>query len=399
MNYEEPFRSCYLFGALRYLANLKDTVCLIHGPTGCSFFCRNSVMILNGYKDTVEHSGPRIFSTCFNDDDVVFGGQKKLERAINDIYNKYHPKIIFVLNCCVTEIIGENIKDVANLLGDKLGCKIFTLNSAGFKGDHKVGMINAGNLLIDSLSDNNINKEKNTLNILGEFNINLNTTQELKKYLTAGRIKVNTIFPATSTIEEINNIGSAELNYVVCNNASKNIAKKLENKFNIHSIYNNFGFFGVENSYSILEEIFNFFNIKNRDYQNIYIKTKKELKKFYDKLNGKTAIIISGNRRSLGYANLLNELGIKIKCIFTEKPLEEFNKEDYYKFTDKVLIEENSDDLRKIIEELKPDFVFSTFGEIVYPYKTIFRPKEDFAGFEGAIRFAEYLVNYEGGKR
>ena len=59
MNYEEPFRSCYLFGALRYLANLKDTVCLIHGPTGCSFFCRNSVMILNGYKDTVEHEGPK----------------------------------------------------------------------------------------------------------------------------------------------------------------------------------------------------------------------------------------------------------------------------------------------------------------------------------------------------
>ena len=259
-------------------------------------------------------------------------------------------------------------------------------------------MINAGNLLINSLTDLNVEKKQNTINILGEFNINLNTTLELKKYLTNGGININTIFPATSTIEEIKKMGCAGLNYVVCNNASKNIAKKLENKFNIDSIYNNFGFFGIENCYFILEEIFNYFNIENREYNDIYLKTKQEIKKYQDKLNGKTAIIISGNRRSLGYANLLNELGVKIKCIFTEKPLEEFNKEDYYKFTDKVLIEENSDDLRNIIKELEPDFVFSTFGEIVYPHKTIFRPKEDFAGFEGAIRFAEYLINYEGGK-
>lgn len=399
MNYEEPFRSCYLFGALRYLANLKDSVCIIHGPTGCSFFCRNSVLILNGYKDTIEHESPRIFSTCFNDDDVVFGGQKKLEKAITEIYDKYKPKIIFVLNCCVTEIIGENINDIANILSEKLGCKILTLNSAGFKGDHKVGMINAGNLLIDSLCDNNAKKERNTINILGEFNINLNTTLELKKYLNDGGININTIFPATSTIEEINKIGIAELNYVVCNNASKNIAKKLEDKFGAKSIYNSYGFFGVENCYSILEAIFNYFNIEDRQYKEIYLKTRNEIKRYYNKLCGKTAIIISGNRRSLGYANILNELGVKIKCIFTEKPVEKFNKEDYYKFTDKVLIEEGSDDLRNIIEEMKPDFVFSTIGEVVYPYKTIFRPKEDFAGFEGAIRFAEYLINYEGGKK
>ena len=71
MKYCEPYQSCALFGALRYFANLKKTVCLINGPTGCTFYANNAVVRLNGYFNAQHRVDiPHIYCKDFNECDV-----------------------------------------------------------------------------------------------------------------------------------------------------------------------------------------------------------------------------------------------------------------------------------------------------------------------------------------
>lgn len=133
-----PFKSCSLFGSLRYLSNLKNVVCLIHGPSGCSFFNRGAMISLNGYYCSKQKVPiPKIYCTDFNENDTIFGGIEKLNKAVDEIVDKLSPEAIFILNCCVSEVIGENIDDVAANSSIKHGINIIPVHSAGFKGDHK----------------------------------------------------------------------------------------------------------------------------------------------------------------------------------------------------------------------------------------------------------------------
>lgn len=44
------------------------------------------------------------------------------------------------------------------------------------------------------------------------------------------------------------------------------------------------------------------------------------------------------------------------------------------------------------IDEINPDFIFSTLPEIVAPHKYLVRPEVDYSGFSGVIRMADYLI-------
>lgn len=389
-----PFRSCSLFGALRFLCNIKDSAIIIHGPSGCSFFNRNAMIRLNGYYSASSVVPiPKIYCTDFDENDVIFGGREKLEKAIDEIITELNPKVMFIMNCCVSEIIGEDINDVASEFEAKCSIPVIPVHSAGFKGDHKFGMKMASEILFQEFINRENVKDPKCVNILGDLDYFNHSSKELMKVLSEAGINNIHHVPGNCSIEELQTVSEASLNIITCGNASRHMAQLFKDTFDTPFIGNNASLFGIQNSYDTYLQIFEHLQLDSKTLLEKKKKAERELTNYLPFFKGKSAVIVSGTRRALGYAEIFKELGIDIKLIFSEYDPIYTNENDFMKYSKSVWLNEYPHDMIKKIEELNPDFIFSTLSELVAPYKYIARIDDDFAGFDGSIRMAQHLIS------
>jgi len=101
-SYEHCCSSCI---ALANLGKIEGVIPILHGPQACAFgnqigsmFCRPSRLLTIG--------------TTLKKSEVIFGGEGKLKEQIINVYNQYKPKIIVIINTCVPQLIGEDMKGV-----------------------------------------------------------------------------------------------------------------------------------------------------------------------------------------------------------------------------------------------------------------------------------------------
>ncbi|BAZ06547.1 nitrogenase MoFe cofactor biosynthesis protein NifE [Calothrix sp. NIES-3974] len=136
---------CSFDGAMIALVPITDAAHLVHGPIACagnSWGSRGSLS-----------SGPMLykmgFTTDLSENDVIFGGEKKLYQAILDIYHRYNPAAIFVYSTCVTALIGEDMDAVCQAAQKKIGTPVIPVNSPGFIGSKNLGNRAAGETLLE----------------------------------------------------------------------------------------------------------------------------------------------------------------------------------------------------------------------------------------------------------
>ena len=81
------------------LAPLKDVAIITHGPIGCGFYTwgtrRNKAKTDDG-RNFIEYC----LSTDMQEPDVVFGGEKKLKKAITETVDIFHPACIMICSTC-----------------------------------------------------------------------------------------------------------------------------------------------------------------------------------------------------------------------------------------------------------------------------------------------------------
>lgn len=392
MGYFEAYQSCSLFGALRYFANLKDSVCLINGPSGCSFYARNAIINLNGYFESLKKvSIPQIFTIGFSEEDVIFGNDKKVVNALNSIIKDNNPQMVFIFNCCVSEIIGCDIdqirSDMKQLYPD---ITFVTVHTAGFKGDQKYGMKLASQILADNFFLEKTRNDKLRVNILGDFDYFTRSTADLTKHLVAKGVKVNHI-PGKSSRSELLDAPNSCLNIITCQNAARYLAEIMQERFGIPYIGKGFDLYGVKNTFCMYQQIYQFFNWDTADLISERDACVNELGKYRESLRDKKAVIVAGTRRALGYSTMLKELDVDVQLIFSESNADYIRENDFQQLSPTVLIDAEIYDLNRRIEALMPDIVLTTLPEMVAPNSYIPRLSEDFAGFDGILRLAKYL--------
>lgn len=101
-SYEHCCSSCI---ALANLGKIEGVIPILHGPQACAFgnqigsmFCRPSRLLTVG--------------TTLKKSEVIFGGEGKLKEQIKQVYNQYKPQIVVIINTCVPQLIGEDLKGV-----------------------------------------------------------------------------------------------------------------------------------------------------------------------------------------------------------------------------------------------------------------------------------------------
>ena len=84
-------RACVFCGSRVVLYPIADALHLVHGPIGCAVYTWDIRGALS--------SGPELhrlsFSTDLQELDVVFGGEKKLAKALDELIDRYQDMIIY----------------------------------------------------------------------------------------------------------------------------------------------------------------------------------------------------------------------------------------------------------------------------------------------------------------
>lgn len=211
--------SCAGFGAIRYPPLIKGVHTIIHGPASCAFMFCSSVDLTsyltcysrNKGSDTLP-AWQKVSCTNLDDSSSVFGGTKKLKKLISE-RAAAGDKVIVVISVCVPGIIGDNTVDICKEMETELNVKVIPIPIDGIAAGNTLQGTNAfirGILdIVEPVND----KDPTLINILGEYRVNreynLVFDHALERLFKAGGLRINTVFPSRTTVDEIRNMARA----------------------------------------------------------------------------------------------------------------------------------------------------------------------------------------------
>lgn len=92
------------------LMPIEDAIVLEYGPAGTTHFGGGL------YSSLGLELGRSLFTTHISEDDVIMGDVSRLENAILEIDEAYHPKVIFVVAAAVIAVIGTDVAGVCHYM-------------------------------------------------------------------------------------------------------------------------------------------------------------------------------------------------------------------------------------------------------------------------------------------
>lgn len=303
------------------LGPTRDIINITHGPIGCGFY---SWLTRRNQTDPGE-VGPDgenfmmyCFSTDMQDENIVFGGEKKLRAAIQEAYDIFHPKAIAVFATCPVGLIGDDIHAITREMKEKFGdCNVFAFSCEGYKGvSQSAGHHIANNQIFKHVigRGNKRPEGKYVMNMLGEYNIG-GDAFELERLLDRCGITLNATFSGNSTIGAFENAHMADLNVVMCHRSINYVADMIEKKYGIPWFKVNF--IGAESSAKSLRKIAQYFDDPEltERVEKVIAEEMADVKAVAEEIRprteGKLAMLFVGGSRAHHYQDLFRELGMK----------------------------------------------------------------------------------------
>ncbi len=301
------------------LGPTRDILNLTHGPIGCGFYSwltrRNQT---KPETETSENYMPYCFSTDMQDEDIVFGGEKKLKQAIREAMEIFKPKAIGIFSTCPVGLIGDDVHAVARDMREEFpGTNIFGFSCEGYKGvTQSAGHHIANNELYKHIIGENDTPldAKFKVNMLGEYNIG-GDAFEIERMFNESGLTLNSSFSGNSSYDQFARAHTADLDVVMCHRSINYMAEMLEAKFGIPWFKVNF--IGAKDSAKSMRKIAKYFDDKEltAKIEAFIEKEMAEVEKVrldvIKRTEGKTAALFVGGSRAHHYQELFKELGMK----------------------------------------------------------------------------------------
>lgn len=200
-------------GIIWNLLTISDGIVLEYGPAGTTHFSMSLFGELGADKEN------RLFTTHISEEDVVMGDVKRLENALVELDETYHPKVIFVVASSIVAVIGTDMKGVCRYMQERVKARLVPFLQGGFRGDYSLGCAQVWETLADEFAEPNVEKEANTCNLLG---VSIGSYRErsnvweLKSLLDeAYGMKCSAMLCEESSLGQLEHLGSASLNLVL----------------------------------------------------------------------------------------------------------------------------------------------------------------------------------------
>lgn len=222
-------RACVFCGSRVVLYPIADALHLVHGPIGCAAYTWDIRGALS--------SGPELhrlsFSTDLQELDVVFGGEKKLAKALDELITRHEPKAAFVYSTCIVGLIGDDLAAVCKAASARHGIPVIPVQSEGFKGNKREGYMAACKAMRTLVGTGDISGiSPLSVNIMGDFNL-AGETWIIKDYLTRMGIEVVAGITGDGRVDDLKRAHGASLNLVQCSGSTQDLAKMMRDDFGI----------------------------------------------------------------------------------------------------------------------------------------------------------------------
>lgn len=297
---------------------IYDLLQITHGPVGCGYYAwmprRNLARPPQGSANYLQYC----MNTDMQEDQIIFGGEKKLIQAVREAYEIFKPKAIAILATCPVGLIGDDIHTVARQMKEELGINVIAFSCEGYKGvSQSAGhhIANNGTFKnIIGLNDTPDEAEFN-MNILGEYNIG-GDAWEIDALLRKCGIHVTSTLSGDVSYDQVAKAHTVQLNGVMCHRSINYIAEMMEKKFGIPWIKVNF--LGAEATRKTLRKIAAFFEsraLADR-VEEVIAQEMLALKPVQDEIRvrcqGKKAALFVGGSRAHHYQDLFRDIGMEI---------------------------------------------------------------------------------------
>ncbi len=315
---------CAFDGASIALVPITDVAHLVHGPIACagnSWGERGSL----SSGDTLYKMG---FTTDLSENDIIFGGEKKLYKAIQDVQERYRPAAVFVYSTCVTALIGDDLDAVCRAATENLSLPVVPIQSAGFVGSKNLGNRLAGEALLEHVIGT-AEPEVTTpydINLIGEYNI-AGELWGILPLLEKVGIRVLSKITGDARYQEVAYAHRAKLNVMICSKALINLAHKMEERYGIP--YLETSFYGVADMNHALRAIAAKIGdeaMQARVEAVIAEETEnlnQQLVPYRQRLQGKRVVLYTGGVKSWSIISAAQDLGITVVATSSKKSTEE----------------------------------------------------------------------------
>ena len=402
-------RSCAYDGARVVLMPITDVIHLVHGPIACAGNSWDN----RGARSSGSQLYRRGFTTEMLQNDVIFGGEKKLYKAIQELAARYtEAKAIFVYATCVTAMTGDDVEAVCTAAQEKVSIPVIPVNTPGFIGDKNIGNRLAGEILFKHVIGT-AEPEYTTdydINLIGEYNIAGDLWGMLPLFDRLG-IRVLSCFSGDARFEELRYAHRAKLNIIICSKSLTNLAKKMQKTYGMP--YLEESFYGMTDTAKALRDIAreldNAVNgLEKRIMQDRVekllaeeeAKCRERLAPYKARLQGKRAVLFTGGVKTWSMVNALAELGVEILAAGTQNStLEDFYRMKALMHQDARIIEDTSTaGLLSVMYDKMPDLIVAG-GKTKFlalktrtPFLDINHGRSHpYAGYEGMVTFARQL--------
>ncbi|GBG02150.1 nitrogenase iron-molybdenum cofactor biosynthesis protein NifE [Azospira sp. I13] len=308
---------CAFDGAKIALQPIVDVAHLVHGPIACEGNSWDSRHTLS--------SGSHIYRTGFTTDmnemDVVYGGEKKLYRAIKEIIDKYDPPAVFVYQTCLPAMIGDDIEAVCKAAAAKFGKPVIPVNAPGFVGSKNLGNKLGGEALLDYVIGTR-EPEYTTpcdINLIGEYNV-VGELWQVKPLFDELGIRILATISGDGRYADIATAHKARAAIMLCSQALINVARKMEERYGIPFFEGSF--YGVTDMSDALRKICALLvrqggptDLPARAEALIAREEAKawaRLEPYKARLKGKRVLLFTGGVKSWSVVSALQEVGMEI---------------------------------------------------------------------------------------
>ncbi len=400
----DPVIGCRALGAFRALHSFKDTFVLLHGLMGC----HSGFAVLRLLQNNID---VRVMTTGMHQDDVVYGGEEHVYRAIVEVYRRARPRAIAVVECCASALIGDDIESaISRARRDGVAVPIVHIDGGGFHSDAKKGFEEALVKIYEAMHDRikaggRDSGSGRTVCFVGvkldEYRAEQDMNEIRRLFKAMG---IDVIYVPGSSVQALEALARCDILAVVGGDGIE-LARRVEKDFGVPYIVTVYPF-GISTTIDMLYTIAKDLGVSSSAVDSLVDRELRKVRRVVEKswiylktLLYSEALVIGSPGRALGLATMLSrDLQMAIRTVLTYYPIPVHSGIPIEVIEDRSAVVERIDD--------GVDIVFgSSFDEpllrcrgipiVEYDYPVLHKlalSSSPLAGFRGIATWIEEIV-------
>ncbi|TXR53055.1 nitrogenase iron-molybdenum cofactor biosynthesis protein NifE [Reinekea thalattae] len=324
---------CSFDGAQISLLPIANVAHIVHGPIACAGNSWNN----RGTRAHGENLFRHGFTTDLNEQDVIMGrAEKRLLHSIKQVIEQYNPPAVFVYLTCVPALEGNDVEAICTLASETWHRPVICIDAAGFYGSKNLGNRIAGEVMVEKVVGTGEPPAKpamlhrpeqrvHDIVLIGEYNIAGEYWHVAPLFAELG-YRLLCCLAGDTQFHEIQTMHRADAAMVVCSRAQINVARKLNEGWNIPWFEGSF--YGIEDTSNALRQFATLMHDDTLSEQTEQLIEREEtsirqqLQPYKERLQGKKALLYTGGVKSWSVVSALTELGIEVIATGTKKSTE-----------------------------------------------------------------------------